>query len=69
MEYQLYITDNCVGCDRVVEELRNMQFECEVVNVSSRDDCPVMIFPALKEGDKLLAYGDDIVEVLKAKRA
>jgi hypothetical protein len=65
-EYKLYLTENCTDCDKLLE-MRTLPWE-KVEKVwedrSSNNQENPIIFPALKKGNKLLAYGYDQISVI-----
>ena len=63
--YILYISNDCVQCNNVVDFIERKAIECLVINVDSEGDSPpqkVFIYPVLFNYDKLIAYGLDIIE-------
>lgn len=70
MTYQLFIGEDCHQCQEVTDYIEHQNIDCEVINIDQSAKRPPVIvfaFPALFEGEKLLAYGTDIVEHLKRK--
>lgn len=68
MKFRLYISNDCPACDRVMEFVTQNNIDHELINISDPGKNPVegvMIYPALLNGDKLLAYGDDIIRCLE----
>ncbi|MBL4624568.1 MAG: hypothetical protein JKY42_05455 [Flavobacteriales bacterium] len=68
MSYTLYIANYCPSCTRVKEFISAHEIDCEVINLDESEvetPMPIMIFPALIQGDKLLAYGCDIKPYFK----
>lgn len=66
--YRLFISNNCRGCEQVLEKLTLLNINISVVNVSTEEvNLPfsLMITPALIKDDKLVGYGPDIVNYLK----
>ena len=67
MEHIIYIRNNCYGCERIVEEVEDKNLSVTIINLDEADTQPpkpIQIFPALFKGNKLLAYGGDIINVL-----
>ena len=64
----LYITNDCPGCDRVIDFLKSGRIDIAIVNVSDPGKQflkpGVVIFPALLTNNRLVAYGDDIIKKL-----
>lgn len=61
--YTVYTANYCPTCTKVVDFIEKNKFACEVVNTDEQDvdpPIPIMIFPALLEGNRLIAYGSDI---------
>jgi glutaredoxin len=71
MSYIVYVSNHCAGCKTVMNFLSESQIDCQVINVDN-NNVPVpeniFIFPALFKQEKLIAYGDDIINHL-SKRA
>ena len=68
--FKVYINDHCPSCGVVIDYLRRNEITCEVINVDFEHKMPpvdLMIFPALFGGDRLLAYGEDIIETLRKR--
>mgnify|MGYP004003172343 CR=1 FL=1 len=68
MSYTLYIANYCPACTRVKAYIDTHNIECRVINLDENDaetPMPIMIFPALTEDAKLLAYGCDITPYFK----
>ena len=69
MSYTIYVSDHCTDCVKVIDYMTSSTLDCQVVNVDqSKDTLPVNIFivPALTNGERLLAYGEqDIIRVLE----
>ena len=69
MSYTVYISNDCTSCERVMEFLKKHKIPCEIINVGKDNKRPQLngfiIYPALFSGQKLLAYGDDIMLKLK----
>ena len=67
--YRLFISNNCRGCEYVLEKLRLLNITIAIINIDKEDtNLPfsLMITPALvKDDDKLVGYGPDIVNYLK----
>ncbi|MBL4754191.1 MAG: hypothetical protein JKY52_11450 [Flavobacteriales bacterium] len=65
MSYKIYITRDCPACERVETFIVNQSVDCEIIMID--DPCHTnlielpIIYPALFQGKKLLAYGDDII--------
>jgi hypothetical protein len=68
MPYTIYVSDHCSDCVKVINYIRTSSLDCEVINVAQAVGImPVHIFivPALTQGEKLLAYGEqDILKIL-----
>ena len=68
MTYQLFIGEDCHQCQEVMDYIKSQDISCEVINIDQTDHSPplkIFAFPALFSGDKLLAYGTDIIDQLK----
>lgn len=66
--YRLFISNNCKGCEQVLERLKLLNIHVTVVNISTEEvNLPfsLMITPALVKENKLMGYGPDIVNYLK----
>lgn len=63
----LYIAENCHQCAEVSGWVKENSPETIITNVDKGGDKPpisIFIYPALFEGDGLIAYGEDIVPFL-----
>ncbi|MCB0400666.1 MAG: hypothetical protein KDD41_01140 [Flavobacteriales bacterium] len=59
-DYQLYISNNCSGCKRIVSYLQEKDITIRTINVDAdvqELSFPLMVFPALVKNDKLVGYG------------
>lgn len=68
MNYTLYTGNNCHQCKAVIDFLIAQKVSYEEVNIDEEDKKPpveLFIFPALFKGNTLIAYGIDIIDVLK----
>ncbi len=67
--YQLYISNSCSGCSRIISFLNEENIKIKTINVDSECidlEIPIMIFPALIKENKLISYGaKDIIAHLK----
>ena len=67
--YQLYISNNCGGCNKVVSLLKREKITVPTINVDDENyssSFPLLIFPALVKNDKVISYGaKDIINHLK----
>jgi len=68
-QYQLFVSNKCCCCDKVLEQIAKEKISVLTINV---DDGEVLlpfsltILPALVKGEKLIGYGvDDIIKHLK----
>ncbi|HCQ30231.1 MAG TPA: hypothetical protein DIU39_08100 [Flavobacteriales bacterium] len=64
-EYCIYIRNNCISCQRVAQYIAQNNIRIKLINIDLEDNfsLPInlMIFPALLLGNKIIAYGDDII--------
>ena len=70
MKYTLYISENCESCLKVINELQSTTERFIVVNLDrEKETVPknILIIPALFSGNKLLAYGGDIIDFVNRK--
>ena len=68
LRYKIYITKDCPACERVERFVLEQSLDCDIIMIddpgkSKLIELPI-IYPALFQGDKLLAYGDDIIASL-----
>lgn len=67
-DYQLYVSNNCDGCHKVMAELQKENIEVRTVNIDQEEfNLPFspIILPALVRKNKLVGYGvNDIIKVL-----
>lgn len=70
--FTLYIAEDCHDCERVTDHLAAHNFSLKTFNYDTdqrMDDWPQLYaFPALCEGDRILAYGIDIIDYIDKKR-
>ena len=65
MSYTLYIRNHCQGCSRILKALAGMGLNMHVINLDEEmNSSGIIIVPALFNGHRLLAYGDDIAAYL-----
>ena len=66
MKACVYICHDCPTCERVVSFIKSNDLSCQIINV--QDEKPkiqrLQIFPALFIDERLVAYGDDILDKL-----
>lgn len=66
--YQLFISNRCNCCDKVVSYLKTHQIPIETVNIDEQKyslPFSLVILPALIKENKLVGYGyDDIISKL-----
>lgn len=70
MPYLLFVVDHCLACEKVIEKFHSKEGTFEVINLNEKKHPAsewVKIFPALTRGDRILAYGEDIIEYLENK--
>ena len=68
MSFTLYIANYCPGCVKVKDFILTNNVTCEIINLDENPvntPIPIMIFPALVQEDKLIAYGCDITPYFK----
>lgn len=68
--YTLFTADNCHQCSQAVNIMDKYQVSYRIVNVDQSEERPpirIYAFPALFDGDQLLAYGVDIERIVKKK--
>ncbi len=68
----LYIANGCHDCDKVEAYLLASGLEYPIVNVDEQElqtTVPLYAYPALCEGDHLLAYGVDIIRFIDRAKA
>lgn len=68
MSYTIFITKDCSACVRVETFVFDRVIDCEIIMIDDSNkgkygDLP-LIYPALYEDTRLLAYGDDIITAL-----
>ena len=66
-KYTLYVNNHCPQCGVVSDYLKRNSIACPIVNVDEPGAEPpitLMVFPALMNDQKLLAYGEDILRYL-----
>ena len=64
-DFTIYIGKNCHDCEEVVSELHKMKKQFEIINIDESGRCtpiPIFAFPAMFKGEKLIAYGFDILK-------
>lgn len=67
-DYILFIVSYCPSCNQVEKLIATNRLRCKIVNVDEEQEklpFPIMIYPALIKGDKLMAYGNDIGSYLE----
>lgn len=65
----LYIAENCHQCSEVSGWVKENSPKTLISNVDQAGEMPpisIFIFPALFEGDGLIAYGEDIIPFLRS---
>ncbi|MEM9022208.1 MAG: DUF547 domain-containing protein [Bacteroidota bacterium] len=70
LNYTVYINQGCLACDDVVSYILSHNLQPDIVDVDRDAQEPpidLMVYPALFEGERLLAYGDDIKGMLHAR--
>jgi len=69
-EYQLFISDKCCCCDKILNHLKKENISITTINVDNEGiNLPfsLTILPALVREKKLIGYGvDDIIKRLKS---
>jgi len=64
----VYVNQQCSSCELVVDFVEKEGIECQVHDID-RDGrnlpAELSVFPALFNGEKLIAYGEDIISYLK----
>jgi glutaredoxin-related protein len=69
MNLVLYIAENCHDCAEVLSACERLGFDFPVLNYDLDDvtDAPLNLyaFPALCDGDRVLAYGIDVISYLE----
>ena len=67
--YQLYVSNKCCSCDKVLAHLEYEKISIPTINVDSDEyhlPFTLTIFPALVKEKKLVGYGvDDIISCLE----
>ena len=66
-EYCIYIRTNCRSCQRIAQFIKEKRINIRLINIDNQDEklpARLMIFPALLLGNKIIAYGDDIIDRL-----
>jgi glutaredoxin len=66
--YTLCVSAFCPSCKRVIGLLQDMNVKVEIKDVQLEKNCQVSIIPALFKGNKLIAYGKDIVYYFKKRK-
>ncbi len=61
MSYTLCISASCPSCEKIIGLLHDMKVIVDIKDVQLESNCDVSIIPALFKGNKLIAYGKDIV--------
>ncbi len=61
MSYTLCISASCPSCEKIIGLLQDMKVKVNIKDVQLEPNCDVSIIPALFKGNKLIAYGKDIV--------
>jgi glutaredoxin-related protein len=68
IQYQLYVSNKCNCCDKILAKLEEDEINIETINVDTDDyNLPftLMILPALVKENKLVGYGyKDIVRYI-----
>ena len=66
MSFKLFIKDDCNSCNKIIAFIKENQIDCDIFNIDY-DDEPnhIKIVPALFQQNRLLAYGIDIITILK----
>jgi hypothetical protein len=65
MSYTLCISTSCASCEKIIGLLQDMKVKVDIKDVQLEQNCDVSIIPALFKGNKLIAYGKDIVSYFK----
>lgn len=63
-KFTLYVNNHCPSCKVVAEYIKRNALACDVVNIDLSEQEPpldLMVFPALFQNSRLLAYGEDII--------
>lgn len=67
--YQLFVSINCGGCNKIVSTLKKENISIKTINVdidSYNLPFPLLVFPALIKNEKIIGYGaKDILSHLK----
>lgn len=64
-DYNIYIRNNCLGCQNIVAYFKNNNIQVSFINldvVSNDSTFKIQIVPALVLNNRLLAYGSDIIQ-------
>lgn len=65
--FTFYVDNNCNRCKKVQQFITENNLSINTINIDEEDydlPFPIMIIPALVDGEKLLAYGPDITPYL-----
>jgi len=67
LKRRIYICKDCPSCEKVIAFVISQNINVQVINVEEdAEELPVIyIFPAYFEGNKLIAYGEDIITRLE----
>ncbi|MBL4652061.1 MAG: hypothetical protein JKY53_04225 [Flavobacteriales bacterium] len=63
----IYIAPNCHECDKVLEFVKEKNIQVQIRNLETQKDRieqQILIYPALCNNDKVIAYGTDILRYL-----
>lgn len=58
--YQLYVSNNCTGCKKLLHQLNQQNITIKTINVDEDGynlPFPLIIFPALVKKEKIISYG------------
>lgn len=63
----IYLADDCHQCQVVSDYISNSGLTIEVVKLTGKamEESGLFVFPAMKQGDKVVAYGEDIIPRLE----
>ena len=64
-DFTIYVGENCHDCEEVITELKKMNKQFEIINIDESGKStpiPIFAFPAMFKGEKLIAYGFDILK-------
>jgi len=63
--FEIYVGENCHDCDKVIIQLKKMKKQFKVIDLDKSNKTapiPLFVLPAMFVGDKLIAYGFDILK-------